>query len=317
LPKYAAITGFLGTVKNRFMTYQDDRPLATKLEMAGRVEGLAGVELCYPADLDDPGRTERLLADNGLGVSAINFRSRRTGKWWRGSFSSASAAERAEVTDDLKRAMDLADRFGCRRVTTCPLNEGSDYLFETDYFEAFDGFESCLREGARHNKNVRICLEYKLSDPRGRTMVGNAGEALALCQSVGEPNVGVTMDIGHSLYAGERPSQAAVMLARANRLFYVHLNDNDNFWDWDMIPGAFNLWDFVEFFHYMRRIGYDDWFAMDIFAKEEDTVETFAVAVRAAEKLREISGRLDEKKIAALARGRSPIAGMDYLFSLL
>jgi xylose isomerase len=315
--KFSAITAFLGTVKNRFMTYQDDRDLETKLSMAGRIDGLDGVELCYPADFDDTARTRAMLKDHGLGVSAINFRSRRTGKWWRGSFTSALAEERREVTDDLKRAMDLAESIGCDRITTCPLNEGSDYLFEADYFAAFDGFETCLREAARHNPKVRISLEYKINDPRGRTIVGNAGEALALCQSVDEPNVGVTMDIGHSLYAGERPSQAAVMLARANRLFYVHLNDNDNFWDWDMIPGAFNLWDFVEFYHYLDRIGYDDWFAMDIFAKEEDTVETFSVAVRAAMKLRQIADRVDKDRIAQLTKARKPSAAMDYLFSLL
>jgi hypothetical protein len=55
----------------------------------------------YPADFDD----QSLLADHGLGVSSINVRSRRSGKWWRGSFTSASRQEREEVVDDFKKAM--------------------------------------------------------------------------------------------------------------------------------------------------------------------------------------------------------------------
>ena len=74
--------------------------------MASRVEHLSGLELCYPQDFGDPQETKDLLAEYRLGVSAINFRCRRNGRWLRGSFSSQVAAERAEVVEDLKRAID-------------------------------------------------------------------------------------------------------------------------------------------------------------------------------------------------------------------
>jgi sugar phosphate isomerase/epimerase len=118
--RLAIITAFLGGVKNRYMTYQGDRALQQKLEMASRVEGIDGLELCYPADFGDPAELRSLLGRYGFGVSAINFRSRRTGKWWRGSFTSEDERERAEVVDDLKRAMDYAGKLGCKRITTCP-----------------------------------------------------------------------------------------------------------------------------------------------------------------------------------------------------
>ena len=41
------------------------------------------------------------------------------------------------------------------------------------------------------NPEVRICLEYKMNDPRARCLLGNAGETLAFCQRLGLPNVGV------------------------------------------------------------------------------------------------------------------------------
>jgi xylose isomerase len=221
------------------------------------------------------------------------------------------------VVEDLKRAMHFARELGCNRVTTCPLNEGHDYPFEMDYSKALDFFEETIREAAEHDPDVRICLEYKWNDPRARCLLGNAGETLAFCQRVDVPNVGVTLDIGHAIQAGERPAQSAAMLARAGRLFYVHLNDNDKIWDWDMIPGAYNFWDFIEFFYYLRRLGYSDWFAYDVCPKEIDTVQTFNVVISNTRKLMEISERLDDARIEALLAQRNPTESVKYLYSVL
>jgi xylose isomerase len=315
MPQLAIITGFLGAIKNRYINYQEDRPLAEKLFLAASVNDITGVELCYPQDFGDVRHLKELLLQHRLGVSAINFRSRRTGQWMRGSFSSHLANERREVVEDLKKAMDAAVETGCNRITTCPLNEGHDYVFEMDYFQAYDSFEQTIGDAAACNPKVRICIEYKWNDPRARCLIGNAGEALAFCQRVGLPNVGVTLDIGHAIQAGERAAQSAVMLARANRLFYVHLNDNDKIWDWDMIPGAYNFWDFIEFFYYLRRIGYQDWYGFDVFPKEIDTVETFKAVTSITLKLMEISRRLEPDQIEAMLKKRNPVEAMLYLYS--
>ena len=101
--RLAIISAFLGSVKNRYMTYQADRVLEEKFRMAAAIEGVAGLELCYPADFQSIPKLKELLAQSGFGVSAVNFRSRRDGKWWRGSFTSASAAERREFVDEVTR----------------------------------------------------------------------------------------------------------------------------------------------------------------------------------------------------------------------
>ena len=108
-----------------------------KLALAAQIEGLGGLELCYPADLQDTVLLRHLLHDYGFGVSSVNVRSRRTGRWLRGSFSSASAAERAEVVDDFCRAIDLAAEVGSARISACPLNDGHDYVFETVEFSYY------------------------------------------------------------------------------------------------------------------------------------------------------------------------------------
>lgn len=315
--KLAAISGFFGLVRNRFIAYHKPNTIADKIRLAAQVDNLSGLELCYPEDFGDFDELKRLMEEHNLGVPAVNFRSRRDGRWWKGAFSSAIAAERREATEDLLKAAEYARRFGCNRVTSCPLNEGHDYPFEMDYGKAYDAFENVLREAADSARDVRFCLEYKWTEPRARCLIATAGEALSLCNRVGRDNVGVTLDFGHSIYAGERPAQSLTLLHRENRLFHVHLNDNDKNWDWDMMPGAYNFWETVEFFYYLKKIGYDDWYSYDIISKEHPHIEVFNAATFATLKLKEIADRVDPDVMEGILAERNPPKAVRYLFSLV
>jgi len=316
--KLAVITGFLGAAKNRYMTYQEERNLEEKFALAARVGGIDGFELCYPGDFGNTSRLKELLAEHNYGVSAINFRSRRTGSWLRGSFSSADAVERQQVVEDFYRVMDHAADLGCNRVTTCPLNDGTDYVFEADYNDLYRYAEETFAQICDHNPAVKVCIEFKWNDPRARCLFATSGETLAFCQTVGAENLGVTLDIGHSLLGHERPGQAVALLARAGRLFYVHVNDNDRSWDWDMIPGAYHFWETIEFFYYLKRAGYtDDWYGYDVFPKEIDTADTFTAAFAITRQLEELADRVDPVRVAELSARRNPVDSMHYLYSLV
>lgn len=316
--KFAIITGFLGAQRNRFMSYQDARPLAVRLEMASRVKGCDGVELCYPEDFDDPAETKRLIAKYNLGISGMNFRSRRPQQWLRGAWTAEAAIDRQAAVDDFKRLMDIAADFGVDRITNCPLNDGTDYLFELDYIKAWDVAAECFAELAAYNRAIRICVEYKENEPRGRCLIGTAGEAVAFCQLVNADNLGITLDFGHALCAGERPAQSAALAAKAKRLFYIQMNDNDGRFDWDMLPGSMRLWDNVEFFYYLKKLGYDDdWFSFDVIPKEFDPVENFNAAFEMTRKIEAISKRVDESVMTGLLAERNPLKTQPYLYSLL
>jgi xylose isomerase len=313
--KLAIITAFLGESRNRYIAYKPDRTIQEKFAMAKQIAHLDGLELCYPADFADGALLKALLRDHNLGVAAINVRSRRTGKWLRGSFTSQSAEERAEVVDDFKRAMDLSAELGANRISTCPLNDGHDYVFEMNYLDAYRFAEETFAAICAHNRNVKVCIEYKWNDPRTRSLLASAGETLTFCQSVGAANLGVTLDIGHALLAGERPAQSVALLSRAGKLFYVHLNDNDRNWDWDMLPGAFHFWEFIEFFFYLREVGYtDDWYAYDVFSKECDTVETFNVVTRITRKLESLMERIQRDEMLKIMAQRNPNQSLRYLY---
>ncbi len=128
----------------------------------------------------------------------------------------------------------------------------------------------------------------------------------------------MTLDLGHALYAEERPAQSAALLAKAGRLFYVHLNDNDGRWDWDMLPGAFHFWESIEFLYALRKLGYtDDWYAFDVYPKEIDTAENFAAAFQLTRKLEAITDRIDVPTMERLLAERNSAKTLPYLYSLL
>ena len=316
--KCAVITGFLGETRNRYMVYQGNRGLKEKFDMLARIPGVDGVELCYPADFENPAELRELLQRSGAGIAGVNFRSRRSGKWWRGAFMATSPVERQEVVDHLKRCMDLTAALGCGRITTCPLNDGADTLFEVDYLKAYDDALAAFASACAHDRDIRLCIEYKKNDPIARCLLGTAGETATFCLLSGASNLGATLDIGHAIYAEERPAQSAALLAKANRLFYVHLNDNDGRWDWDMLPGAFHLWEFVEFFYTLRKLGYNnDWYAFDVYPKEIDTVQNFTAAMQLTRKLEAITDRIDVPTMEELLRERNSAKTLPYLYSLL
>lgn len=312
--KLSIITAFLGGVKNRYMQYNKNRNLLEKFEIARQVKQLDGLELCYPADFEDMKLLKQLLGDAGLGVSAINVRSRRQDKWIRGSFTSEIASERQEVVDEFKMAMDAAHEVGTDRLSSCPLNDGHDYVFEMNYLDAYRYAEETFSSICEHDRSVRLCIEYKVNDPRTRCLFGSAGETLSFCQSVGAPNLGVTMDFGHSILGGERPAQALSMLHLANKLFYVHLNDNDRNWDWDLLPGAYHVNELMEFLYYLRKVGYeDDWYAFDVTSKEVDTKEHFDLVFKLTRKFEEMAARIDMAKMDALMKDRNPNRTFEFL----
>jgi xylose isomerase len=317
MARLAILSLFMGQTRNRFLQYQQPRTILEILDMAGRTEGCEGVELRYPGDLADPKAVKAALERNHLGIAAINFASVRPDKWLRGAWSSTRPEERRAAVDDFKRCIDVARELGAPRITNCPLNDGIDYAFELDFARAYDTAAECFAEIADYDPKFPICIEYKISEPRMRSLLGTAGETAAFCLLVNRDNLGVTLDVGHALFANENASQSAALLAKAKRLFYVHLNDNDGRADWDLLPGAVHTWELVEFIYTLKKLGYDDWMTFDIVPKELDPVEFFAAAARLTRKYEALSGRIDAAAMAALQVDKNAARTLEYLHTLI
>ena len=315
--KYAVITGFLGQLRDRFAEYQPRRELAEMLDMAARIRGCLGVEVVYPQNFAEPGGIKQLLQDRGLGVAAVNLNVKSEEKWRFGSFSSPDPEVRKEAVSYLTRAMDAAAELGCNLVTTALLNDGADYPFELDYVRAFNDALAGIREAAEHRSDVRISLEYKASEPRTHCLLNNAGKMAYFCSLVGKDHVGVTLDVGHALQCLERPADSAAFLGATGKLFYVHINDNYRNWDWDLVPGTVNLWDYLEFVLYLKTVGYDNWITADVFPQRHDPVRIMEKTFEWLDFIFDTVERMDDETLFDMMNNRDAFDVLDYVRTVL
>jgi xylose isomerase len=317
--RYSVILAFMGQMKDRFATYQEPRGLAEKLALASRIEGARGVEPIYPSDFQGmhPEAFRQLLAENGLTVSSVNVNLKSEPKFHLGALTSKDPGIRAEAVQYLKSGMDWAAELGVNLITVCPLSDGHDYPFEINYSQTWRWLVECLAEAAEYRPEVRLSVEYKQSEPRARVIVPNAGVVLYLCEKIGLDNIGLTVDTGHALYVAETPAQMVSLAASANRLFLVHINDNYRNWDWDLMPGTVNYWDWLETLLVLDEIGYDSWLVSDVFPARTDPIETLSASYRAIQYAERLLDKFGREKLRELIRRREVIQIFDELQKLM
>jgi sugar phosphate isomerase/epimerase len=287
--KYSANAGFFGARRDRFNQYQPDRSLEEKFALVGQVKGLSGIELKYPGDLEDLTLVRTLLQRHNLALSAVNVNLKSVAQFRHGALSARSRDARLAAIQLLKEGMDIAADMGVGLVSTCPVVDGYDYPFQVDYSRAWDDLIVGLQEAASYRRDVCLLLEFQPHDPNARILLRNVGMVLFVCGEVGAENIGVNLDIGHSLAAGESPAESAALLARKGLLRYLHSNDNTGEGgDWDMISGSVHFWHWVELLYTLICVGYDGWVGADIAPRHIGPAAAYQTNVRMIERMTDL-----------------------------
>jgi xylose isomerase len=311
--KQAIITGFMGKLRDRFCEYHEDRTPLGKIAAIAQVKGAKGVEIVYPYDLEGLGRVKEALKKHELGVAAVNVNIKAEPEFVSGSSSVISKQLRDKAIQFICGALDAAAELGADKVTCCPLSDGYDYLFQVNYQEAWNNMVSTFKEGASHRKDIQLFLEYKASEPRVQCFLDSAAKTMCMIRDIDEPNLGMTMDVGHALIVGETPAESLCLAHSAGIPYYIHINDNNRKWDWDLIPGTRNFWDYLELFFYLKEFNYEGWVTADMSPMRVDPVRAFERTIATTEKVIEIVNRLDSGKILSMMREDQILETLQYL----
>jgi xylose isomerase len=295
--KYSIILGNLGNTCDRFLSsgYKDQPSKETMIRQASEIAGVTGVELVGTWDITPQNADEiaELLEKYGLVCASVlpdHFSQKR---WGRGAFVSLEPVIRAQALDETMIAAKLAKKLKCSLVNIWPGQDGYDYPLQANYLQARQWIVDAIRTAAKAYPDIRFSLEYKPKEPRTHSFLARAADTLLLAQEVGLPNVGVTIDTGHSLVAGEDMAEAAALLDHSGKkLFHMHFNDNYRFWDDDMIVGSVHLVEFIELLFWLKELGYDGWYSMDQYPYREDAQGALRNSV---EFLQTIEAMLTEK----------------------
>jgi xylose isomerase len=150
--------------------------------------------------------------------------------------------------------------------------------------------------------DVRVAIEYKTKEPRTHISLSTAARTLVGILSLDRDDVGIVVDLGHSLFAKETPADVLSLVHDHGRLFTIEVNDNWREWDDDLAVGSIHLIETLEFFHAVRRIGWEEPILLDQFPFREDPVEAARTSI---ETMRLIDGALDRLDLDALAEAQA------------
>jgi len=242
------------------------------LDLATTVEGLDGLELVGNWHVNDDNIREvgAMFRDRNLEISMLVPDLWTQAKWGRGSLAAPDAQTRQAAIDEIRKVMDWAAELDCPYIDVWPGQDGFDYCFQADYVEAWKWLREGLAATAAHNDKVRLLVEYKPREPRTHCFVDHVGTALLLVQDM--DNVGILLDVGHSMQGAENVASAAALLAQHGKLDYLHLNDNHGDWDDDMMVGSVHLVATLELIYWLKCVDYKGWLTLDIFPYREDGV---------------------------------------------
>lgn len=263
---------------------------------AARVKGLTDLDLNYPDHVgEDPQALARKLGDLGLAVNGLAMRYYTNPAFKLGAFTHPDPAVRREAIDLTKQGIDAARAAGSNLMTIWLGQDGFDYPFQADYARMWQHEIDGIREVCEHDPDCLISIEYKPNEPRAYSLMPDCATTLLAIRDVGSPNLGVTLDFAHVLYADEQPAFAAALVARQSRLLGVHLNDGYAKRDDGLMVGAVHTLQTIELLRQIRRDGYDGAIYFDTFPDLTglDPVRECEVNIATVVRMMKVVDRLD------------------------
>jgi xylose isomerase len=298
--KQGVIIGFLGKTRDRFSEYQHPVSTREKLEIVKKINGFDGVELVYPYETGDPEETMGWMKTLGLHFAAINVNIKKEPEWIAGALSRPVKEIREKAVEWIKNAKDYAEAVEASHVTCCPLSDGYDLLFQVDYQRAWRYMIETVEEAADYKPSIPLFIEPKYSETRVHCQLDSTAKALLLLKEVGNPNTGITLDMGHSLQSQENPAQSLITIYESGFDAYIHTNDNDTRADWDLVGASRHLLHFVELMFWAQEYGYDKYFTTDASPRIFGMVDFFERHSEVTRGVYELAAKLDHQKIREL-----------------
>ena len=314
---------FLGNVGNCFDRYCREYSAPFTLEelftRASTVPSLTAVDLVMDKDL--MGRKDEIkanLARTGLKVGSLAVDTFANPIYGKGSLSSTVKEVRDQAIADAKAVIDFAAEIGCPIVTLWPGQDGYDYIFAADYIKERQLFADGVEELCRYNSDITITLEYKIKEPRTHSYISTVGATLLMIEKIGLSNLGIALDYGHAALGYETAAEAVAMCKMyGDRLKHIHINDNYRLWDDDMIVGTVHTLEYLEFFWWLRRTGYNGYLVIDQFPYREDGRDAVAESALWMDAMQELVAKIDDKDVEECIAQRDGVAASRLMRKIL
>lgn len=288
-PRYAARL-------NAFKPLAEGRGIEGMIEAAGRVEGMNAADINFPDHFisHSPAKMKEILGNNGLALNGVAMRYYSKPVFAVGAFTNPDPGIRQKAIDLTRQGMDALAEMGGGVLTLWMGQDGFDYALQCDYAKMWDDTIDALRRVASHNLQMDVAIEYKPNEPRAYALMPDMSTTLLAIKEASAPNLGVTIDFAHVLYADEMPAHAAHLAHRHAKIMGVHLNDGYGKRDDGLMAGTVHPVATIELFMQLSRIKYDGVIYFDTFPDHSglNPVEEARSNIIIAERLRALAEEL-------------------------
>jgi xylose isomerase len=160
-----------------------------------------------------------------------------------GAFTSNDSKNRQWAIDRAKRCIDISNLMNCNIVVLWLAREGTYVREAKDAIDAHRRLLDAINAMLAHDPKIRIAIEPKPNEPMDQAYIPTIGHAIALGERSADPKrVGGLIETAHSLLAGLDPSDDMAFALSMNKLWSVHLNDQNGLkYDQDKSFGSSNL----------------------------------------------------------------------------
>ena len=295
-------------------------PFASKIAEYKKL-GFDGVQFhdddVVPADLSwaetEKGAkaVKKVLDDEGLFCEFIAPRLWEDHRTIDGAYTSNDPAERKYALDRSKKAVDIAHIMGTKDIVLWLAREGT-YIREAKCpviasQRVLDAVNTLLD----HDKTIRILGEMKPNEPTDSAYFPTVGHFLALCYRTMDPSrTGVLIESAHSILAGIDPSEDMANALWHNKLWSVHLNDQNGLkYDQDKTFGSVDLRRAFNQVWVLERANYQGCIGLDIKAmrstKSEHQTAHLSNSLLLFKRLVEVARSVDAAKVEAFRASRN------------
>ncbi len=272
------------------------------------IDNLSGKELMAAA-----GQVRRMLDAEGLAAEFVAPRLWEDSRTIDGAYTSNDPACRQYAKERSRKTIDVARALGTKLIVLWYAREGTYIREAKDSRVAVQRLAAALNDMLNYDKDIRIAIEPKPNEPMDQAYIPTTGHAIALGYLTDYPQrMGVNIETAHTILAGLDPSDEMGFALAYDKLFTVHLNDQNGLkFDEDK---AFGTVDLRRAFNQVRILDKYDYgtkgqfVGLDVKAmrtqKQDVATKHLSNSKKLFLRLLELVRSLDEKKVEELVSQR-------------
>jgi xylose isomerase len=256
--------------------------------------------------IDKAKKLKKVLDDNGLAAEFVAPRLWEVPGTIDGGYTSNDPDTRQYAIDRSKRAVDIANALGANLMVLWLAREGTYIRESKDSKVATERIVYAINQMLEYDSKMKVCIEPKPNEPMDLAYIPTTGHAIGLAQLCVDPKrFGVNIESAHAILAGLDPSDEMGYALAFNKLFTVHLNDQNGLkFDQDKSFGSVDLRRAFNQVRILDKHGYGnngEWVGLDVKAmrtqKDDVATKHLSNSREIFLKLLEISRSLNEEFI--------------------